>query len=164
MGTTECIHYKYICEGSEFLAEFFAVLGFFCTTESGVFQNDDFAVLHCIYSSLYAVIYNFIRRYECNLCRSNQFCKAFCSSLQGELCFRTILRLTEVRAEDYLAAFGNELFNSRESSLNPVVVCDHAILHRYVKVYSYQYLFALYINIVYCYFVQTCHFLTSFHE
>ena len=163
VGTAECIHYKYIRQRSQFLAEFFAVLGFLCTTESGVFQNDDFAILHCIYSSLYAVIYHFVRRYKCNLCR-NQFCQTVSSCLQRELCLRTILRLAQMRAKNHLTAFGNELVNRRQCSLNPVVVGNHAIFHRYVKVYPYKHPLALYINIVYCYFVQTCHFLTSFHD
>ena len=151
MCAAECIHNEYVSDGSQILAEVFNVLGLFLA-ETSVLQNDDLAVLHCVNSSSYGIIYYNIGRNEGNLC-GNQLSQTGSSSLQGELCFRTILRLTEVRAEDYLAAFGNELFNSRESSLNPVVVCDHAILHRNIKVYSYQYLFALYINVVYRYFV-----------
>lgn len=107
---------------------------------------------HLVYSSLYGIIYNNIRRNEGDLC-GNQFAQTSSSSLQRELFFRTILRLAQVRAKNNLCAFRSQLVDGRQCSLDTVVVCDNAVLHGYVEVHTNQNTLAGYFQIVYRYFV-----------
>ena len=138
----ECIHNEYVSDGSQILAEVFNVLGLFLA-ETSVLQNDDLAVLHCVNSSSYGIIYYNIGRNEGNLC-GNQLSQTGSSSLQGELILRTILRLAQMRAQNYLCALRNQLVDGRECSLNTIVVGDHAVLHRNVEVHTNQNPLSLY--------------------
>ena len=151
MCTAECVHNKCISDRSQILAEGFDVLGFFLA-ETGVFQNNDLTVLHLVYSSSYSIIYNNIRRNKSNLC-GNQFSQTSSSSLQRELFLRTILRLAQMRAQNYLCTFRNQLVDGRQCCLNTVIICDNAVLHRNIEVHANQNTFAGHFQIVYRYFV-----------
>ena len=56
-------------------------------------------------------------------------------------------------AEDNLAAIVDQLLDCRKCSHDTGLICDLAILERYVEIASYEHSLAFYIDIIYGFFV-----------
>jgi hypothetical protein len=153
MSGTECIVYENITKRSKFLGESLSVLGLFFSV-AGVLKKNNISVLHCSYCSLGIGADNF------GICRENDrlaeaFCQALCYGSQRHLGLGLSLRLAEVGAKDDLAAVSDQFLDSGQSRYDTVVVSDDAGLQRNVEVASAQDIFALYVDIINGFLIQS---------
>ena len=133
MGGTECIAYIIVCEIRELFAELLAVLCLLSATETCILKKDYvpfFHSIHCLCCSFtgYIVIrneYNFLSK----LCG-----KALCNRCKGFSLVRSVFNFSEVGAENYLAAIVDQLLDRRESRVDTCLICDLAVLKRYIEI------------------------------
>jgi hypothetical protein len=103
MGRTKCITYIYICQISQFLAEFLAVLRLFFAAETCILKKDNIPFLHCLYRcgscfTRYIVI-----------CNKVNFFPQFLGQPFSYRCQRfpfvgAVFHFAQMGAENYLAA------------------------------------------------------------
>ena len=147
MCGSERVIYKYICQGSQLFGECLSVLGLLCTI-TGVLQKNYVAVLHSLYSCLCVRSYNLRISRELYFL-SQKLRQSLCYRRQRQLRLRLSLRLAQMGAEDYLSAVCDQLLDSRKCCYQTILVCDLAILQRYVEVASYQDALSFYIDVIY---------------
>jgi hypothetical protein len=150
---TESVVYEALCQGSEILGESLAVLGLFFSV-TGVLKKNNISVLHSSDCSSCVGAYNF------RICRENdRLAEALgqtCSyGSQGQLRLGLSLRLAEVGAKDDLAAVSDQFLDGRQSRYDTVVISDDAGLERNVEVASAQNIFALYVDIINGFLIQS---------
>jgi len=133
---SKCVIYKYICQGSQLLGECLSVLGLLCAV-TGVLKKNYLAILHSLYSCLCVRSYNL--RISCKLYfLAKELRKSLCYRCQGQLRLRLSLGLAQMGAKDNLSAVSDQLLDGRQRCNQTILVCDLAILQRYVKIASYQ--------------------------
>ena len=146
MSCSESVVYEYICEGSKFLGECFAVLCLFFAITC-VLKKNNIAVLHsrnscfCVLAD-YIVIsckYNFL---------AEKFGKACSNRSQRKFRLRLALRLAEVAAKDDLAAVGDQLLDCRKSSDQTILIGDDAGFQRNVEIAAAKNAQAFYVDII----------------
>ena len=152
MAGTESIVDIRIGQGRQFLAEVFDILGLFLA-EPGILQQYDVAFLHGGNGSLGILADDVVIIGEYNVL-TEQFAQAYCNGSQRELFFRTVLRLAEMAAQDYLAAVSNQLFDGGQGGNNTLVIRNDAVLHGYVEITANQNPFSFYLNVINCFL---CH-------
>ena len=151
MRGSECVVYKYVCQGSQLLGECLAVLGLLCAV-TGVLKKNYLAVLHSCYSCLCVRSYNL--RISCELYfLAQKLGKSLCYRRQGQLRLRLSLGLAQVGAKDNLSAVSDQLLDGRQRCNQTILVCDLAILQRYVKIASYQDTLSFYVDVIYRFLV-----------
>ena len=153
MSGTESVVYEYFCQRSEILGESLSVLGLFFSV-AGILKENYVAVLHCCDCCLGIGANNF------RICRENDrlaeaLSKTCSYGSQRQLGLGLTLRLAEVGAKDNLAAVSDQLLDGGQSCNDTVVISDNAGLQRYVEVASAQDIFALYVDIINGFFIQS---------
>ena len=151
MAGTKCVVYENICQRSQFFAEVFFIFCFFFAITC-VFQQYHIAVFHFCYS-----FFRIFANYVIVFCEYNffaqQFGQTFCYRCQRQFRLGFALGFAHVRAKDYFAAVFHQFFNGRQCCCDSVFISDHTIFQRYVEITSYQNAFALYFQIIYCFFL-----------
>ena len=145
---------------SEFLGEFFAVLGLFAAAETGVLKKNDVAGLHGLdglrgFLAGHVVIsdkYDFLAE----LLRETRGDRS-----KGFALVRAIFDFAKVRAKDDLRAFADELFDGRKSRNDTGLVRDDAVLQRHVEIAADKHSLAVQIfEIINCFLLHV--FLSSY--
>ena len=152
MSCSECVIYENISEGSKLLGESFAVLCLFLAITS-ILKKNDIAVLHSCDSCLCVLADNIVIRCELDFL-SEKLGETYSDRRKRKLRLRLALRLSEVAAEDDLAAVSDQLLDCRKRCNEAVLVCDLAGLQRNVEVAAAKYALALYIDIINRFFVK----------
>ena len=149
MSRAESVHNENLAvnEVCKLLSELLTVLGLLVSSESCILKNNDLAVVHLCNCLLGIVADYCIVCCESYLC-IYQLCESCCCGSEGELSLRTVLRLAQMRAKNYLSAVSCELIDSRERSCYSVIVCDDAVLERNIEVNSYKDFLSFYINVI----------------
>ena len=150
VSCAEGVVYEQFSERSELSCERLFVVSLFLAV-SRVLKKHDVSVLHRIYCSLDAVVYDYIGLCELDLC-AQKLRKSVRNRSQSEFLLRLALRSSHVAHEDDLRAVIFKIFYSRQSGSDTDIIRDLSVLHRYIEVASYQRLLSLYINIFYSLF------------
>ena len=127
VGGTKCVAYIVVSQVSQLFAEFLAVLGLFFAAETGILQKYHIAVCHSLNSLGCCFAGYIVIRYEYNLLAQLLF-QSYSNRSQGLTLVGAIFYFAQVRAEDNLCTFVNQLLDSRQSCNNTSLVCDLAIL------------------------------------
>ena len=155
MCGTKCIVDIDVSQTGKLLREGLFVFGFFFS-EADIFQQDDIARMHCegqclcIFADHFLVLRQLDRLTE-------QLAQSGSDRSQREFFLVFTLRSAQVGAEDDLCLMVDQVLDGWQSSHDALVVGNHAVLERNVKVAAHQHTFAGYINIFDCLFVQRIH-------
>ena len=147
MSCSECIIYKYITKRGKIFAECLTILCLFCSITC-ILKKDNVSVLHSCNCSSCIWSYNFRICCKFNFL-SKKFGKSYCNRCKRQLRFWLSLRLSKMRAEDYLSTVCNQLFDRRKCCYDTVLICDFSIDKRNIEVTSYKDSLSFYINIIY---------------
>ena len=151
---TESVVYEDIGQRSQVPGEGFAVFGLL-RTETGILKKDDVAVLHSI--NCCAGIWTYDLRVGSKLDGlAEELGKPLSNRGKGLgllVLFR--LYLTEMGAENDLAAIGNKLLDGGKGSYETVLIRNFPVHNRYVEVAAAEDSLALHVDVIDSLFVQT---------
>ncbi len=150
---TESVVDKHVRDRSEILAECVDVLCLF-RAETCIFKKNHVAVLHRGHGGSGIVADHCAVSGELHFL-SEQLGEALCDRSEGELLFRTVLRLAEMAAQNDLAAVSDELLDRGKRGDETVLVRDLSVLKRHVEVAAAKYALALDIDIIYRFLVES---------
>jgi len=150
---TESIVHEYFCQGSEILGESLSVLGLFFSV-AGVLKKNNIAVLHRR-DSCFGV-----RAYDFGICGeydrlAKALGQAYGYGSQRQLGLGLSLRLAKVGAKNDFAAVSDQFLNGGQRCHDAVVVGDDAGLQRNVEVASAQDIFALHVDVINRFLIQS---------
>ena len=133
VGGTECVAYIVVCEVSQLFAELLAVLCLLSSTKTCVLKKNDISLFHCVHSLCCSFAGYIVIGYENNFF-SEFLGKALCNRCKGFSLVRSVFNFSEVGAENYLAAIVDQLLDRRESRVDTCLICDLAVLKRYIEI------------------------------